>query len=166
MGSYDYGKADVCNWIRTHFSRFSTILDMGACDGKWRYLLPRFRNMDGVEVFEPNYNHLKELNIYRNLYLADARTFEYDWYDLIIFGDIVEHMTPEEAKKMLDYAKPRCKDMIVVVPFLYEQGEEDGNPYNVHVQDDLTADLFEERFPGYGVLCAPTDDYRYYHKLS
>lgn len=164
MGSYDYGKNEVCQWIRDNFPKNSTILDMGACDGKWKLLLYDYHRMDGVEAFTPFYHALAEKRIYRNLYLADARTFEYRHYDLIIFGDIVEHMSPEDARKMLDYAKPRCKDLIVAVPFLYPQDAVNGNVYDIHVQDDLTAELFEERYPGYSVLCAPTEDYCYYHK--
>lgn len=164
MGSYDYGKIEVCNWVRKHFRTASTILDVGACDGKWKYLLQEYKRMDAVEAYEPNYRNLQNLHIYRHVFHADARTFQYPRYDLVIFGDIVEHMTPEEAKKMLDYAKPRCRDMIIAVPFHYIQGAEYGNPYEVHMQDDLTAELFEERYPGYSVLCDAAEDYRYYHK--
>jgi hypothetical protein len=161
MASYNYGKSNVCAWIRDHFDKDSTIVDMGACDGKWKSLLPEYKNMDAVEVYEPN---LQNLWLYREVFHEDAREFKYDWYDLIIFGDIVEHMTPDEARKMLEYARPRCKDMIIAVPFLYEQGAIYGNPYEVHVQDDLTAENFEERYPGFVVLCDPGHNYRYYHK--
>lgn len=161
MGSYDYGKKEVCSWIRNKFPKSSTILDVGACDGKWHGLLPEYENMDAIEVYEPN---LKNLSGYREVFHADVRNFKYGWHDLIIFGDILEHLSPEEAFNVLEYAKPRCKDLIIAVPFLYKQGAEYGNPYEVHIQDDLTAELFEERYPGYSVLCAPTNDYRYYHK--
>ena len=163
MGSYNYGKANICSWIRNEFPTDATVLDVGACDGKWKALLPEYGNMDAVEAFEPN---LKNLGAYRNVFHADIREFEYDHYDLIIFGDIVEHLTPEQAKAMLDYAKPRCKDMVIAVPFLYRQGAIYGNPYEVHIQDDLTAELFDERYPGYEVLVDAANDYRYYHKPS
>ena len=162
--SYWEGKDEVCTWIRKKFKPDATILDMGAYDGNWHYLLSEYRNIDAVEIYPPSYQKLKELGFYRNTYLADARTFEYEWYDLVIFGDIVEHMWPQEAKAMLDYAKPRCRDMIISVPFLYEQGMEDGNPYQIHKQADLTPELFEERYPGYSVLCRAREDYCYYHK--
>lgn len=163
MGSYDYGKANICAWIRREFPIDATILDVGACDGKWKALLPEYTNMDAVEVFEPN---LKRLGAYRNVFHADIRGFEYGNYDLIIFGDIVEHLTPEQAKAMLDYAKPRCKDMVIAVPFLYRQGAIYGNPYEVHIQDDLTEELFDKRYPGYEVMCIAAQDYQYYHKPS
>ena len=161
MGSYNAGKQFVCEWIRKHFAVTDTLLDVGACDGKWQQLLPEYTNLDAVEAFEPN---LKHLSHYRNVFHADIRDFQYDWYDLIIFGDIVEHLTPEQAKAMLDYAKQRCKEMVIVVPYLYRQGAIYDNPYEVHIQDDLTAELFERRYPGYEVLCHPLEDYCYYHK--
>ena len=161
MGSYSYGKDEVCSWVRNRFPSDATILDVGACDGNWRRRLPEYPNMDAVEAFAPN---VKNLGGYRNVFNVDIRGWEYEWYDLIIFGDVVEHMSVVEAQAMLEYAKPRCKDMIIAVPFLYNQGAIYGNPYEVHVQNDLTKQNFEERYPGYEVLCNAASDYCYYHK--
>ena len=161
MSSYDYGKPEICAWIRQDFPREATILDVGACDGKWRRLLPEYPNMDAVEAFEPN---LKNLQSYRNVFHADICDLSYEWYDLVIFGDIVEHLSVEAAKNELEYARDRCRDMIVAVPFLYEQGAIYGNPYEVHIQDDLTPEIFGERYPGFEVLLRARDNYCYYHK--
>ena len=161
MSSYFYGKPEICAWIRKWFPREAKILDVGACDGLWRRLLPDFANMDAVEVYAP---HIPELEGYRKTFLADIRTFEYGFYDLIIFGDIIEHLTPDEARAVLEYARPRCRDLIIAVPYQYAQGPIYGNPYEIHVQDDLTPGIFEERFPGFEVLLRAADDYCYYHK--
>ena len=161
MSSYFYGKPEICAWIRKWFPREASILDVGACDGLWRRLLPDYPNMDAVEAYAP---HMAELANYRKAFLADIRGFEYAYYDLIIFGDIIEHLTPDEARAVLEYARPRCRDLIIAVPYQYEQGAIYGNPYEVHIQDDLTPELFEERFPGFEVLLRAADDYCYYHK--
>ena len=161
MSSYFYGKPEICAWVRQHFPRNSTILDVGACDGKWRRLLPEYPNMDAVEAFEPN---LTRLQGYRSVFHSDICDFSYEWYDLIIFGDIVEHLSVEAAKNELEYARDRCRDMIVAVPFRYEQGAIYGNPYEVHIQDDLTPENFDERYPGFEVLLRARDNYCYYHK--
>ena len=160
MGSYWYGKEEVCNWIRQSFYDTATVLDVGACDGVWRRLLPEY-TMDAVEAFLPNLARLKG---YRALYNADIRNFHYDWYDLIIFGDVIEHLSVVEAQEVLRYADTRCEDMIIAVPWRYPQGAIYDNPYEVHIQDDLTAELFVERYPGYEVLCDTGHDYVYYHK--
>ena len=161
MSSYFYGKPEICAWIRKWFPWDAEILDVGACDGLWRRLLPDFPNMDAVEAYAP---HLPDLEGYRQAFLADIRAFEYDYYDLIIFGDIIEHLTPNEARVVLEYARPRCRDLIIAVPYQYEQGAIYGNPYEVHVQDDLTPEIFQTRYPGFEVLLRAADDYCYYRK--
>ena len=161
MSSYFYGKPEICAWVRAYFPRSSTILDVGACDGNWRRLLPEYPNMDAVEAFKPNLGRLRG---YRNVFHADIREFPYKRYDLIIFGDIIEHLTVAQAQAVLAYAVPRCRDMIVAVPFLYRQGAIYDNPYEVHIQDDLTPELFAQRYPELEVLLRAREDYCYYHK--
>lgn len=161
MGSYEYGKLEICGWVREFFPRDATILDVGACDGNWRHKLPEYPNMDAVEAYEPN---LENLWGYRRVYHADIRGFEYEPYNLIIFGDILEHLTVPEAQAVLEYAIPRCDDMIIAVPFLYEQGAIYGNPYEIHLQADLTPENFAERYPGFEILLDTGYRYCYYHK--
>lgn len=164
MGSYDYGKQEVCAWIREHFPRDSKILDVGAGDGKWRYLLSDYYDMEAVEAYAPNADQI--MGLYRCVYAADIYGFEYDYYDLIILGDVIEHMSVEHAQAVLDYAADHCRDMIIAVPFLYRQDAIYDNPYEVHIQDDLTREIFAERYKGLEVLLDAADDYCYYHKKT
>lgn len=161
MGSYNYGKPEVCEWIRNNFGPESTILDVGACDGLWRDLLPEYPNMDAVEVFEGHIPGL--IPKYRNTFLTNITDFEYEHYDLIIFGDVIEHLEVSEAQDVLKYAKEHCIDMVIAVPFLYPQGELYGNKYERHIQDDLTPEVFEERYGAYELIYK-TVVYAYYHK--
>ena len=116
-----------------------------------------------VEAFAPNIfkNHLQTR--YNRVYKADIRELEYEPYDLIIFGDVLEHMSVEEAQKVLEYAWPRCRDLIVAVPYMHDQGEKYGNPYEVHIQNDLTHERVLERYPRLVPLFI-TDNYGYYTK--
>ena len=161
MSSNNAGKSEVCDWVRRNFRPEATILDVGACDGLWRQLLPEFPNMYAVEIFGHNYERLKG---YRAKYLADIRDVDYHWYDLIIFGDVIEHLSVKDAQSVLNYAWGRCLDMIIAVPFLYPQGELYGNPHEIHIQDDLTPEIFEQRYPDYEVLFDTGSNYCYYHK--
>jgi hypothetical protein len=54
----------------------------------------------------------------------------------------------------------------VGVPFLWPQDDYDGNPYEVHIQDDLTREIFAARYPDLEVLYDPGGRYCYYHKRS
>lgn len=161
MPSYDVGKDVVVEWIRKNFNTDSYILDVGACDGKWKKLLPEY-HMDAVEIWEPYCKYLTE---YENVYNYNIVGMIYEYYDLIIFGDVIEHMTIEEAQQVIKYAYQRCKDMIVAVPFLYPQEAVDGNPWQAHKQPELTAELFAKRYPSLEILHnAEKNNYCYYHK--
>lgn len=162
MASCTVGKPEVVRWIRDNFDQeTSAVLDVGACDGLWHGLLPEY-TMDAVEAFLPN---AKGLRGYREVFATDIRQFKYGWYDLIIFGDVIEHLPVKDAQAVLAYAFNRCRDMVVAVPFLWPQGELYGNKYEIHVQPDLTADRVAERYPQLAVLhdCSGWN-YCYYHK--
>lgn len=162
MASHDYGKAEACAWVRANFPADAEILDVGACDGKTRKWLPEYQNMDAVEIWPPNAEGI--IPLYREVFAGDIVGMKLKKYDLIIFGDIIEHLTVEDAQNVLKYAKTRCKDMLIAVPFLYAQGALYGNPYEAHRQPDLTAELFAERYPGFEVLYDTGHNYCYYHK--
>ena len=163
MASYDYGKIDVVNYVYQNFAPDSICLDVGACDGKWHDLLGHYLIMDAVEIFAPNIKEHRLKDKYRRVWECDVYDFKYDWYDLIIFGDVIEHMTVERARSVLEYARGKCRDMIIGVPYLYTQDEIYGNPYERHIQPDLTHEIFNERYPGFELLSQPVPRYAYYH---
>lgn len=162
MGSYSFGKLEVVQWIKCNFPLDASILDVGACDAAWRKYLLEYENMDCVEAFKFNWVYCKMW--YRQAFLSDVKDLEYDHYDLIIFGDVIEHMDVETAQKVIEYAWPRCNDMIIAVPWEFKQGELYGNPYERHIQDDLTPEIFNQRYPGFTVLHDTGENYCYFHK--
>ena len=159
--SFSNGKREVCAWVRGRFLPTCEVLDVGAGCGTWRQLLPEYRRMDAIEIFKPSFFRLEG---YREKFLADIRRFEYERYDLIIFGDVIEHLSVEDAQRVLSYAEPRCTDMIVAVPFLYPQEPIGGNEAERHLQDDLTPEVFAARYPQLDVLHDTGCGYCYYHK--
>lgn len=163
MASYDYGKTEVVNWLKNNFSTGDTCLDVGACDGKWHSLVGSFFIMDGVEIFQPNIDKYNLTSKYHKVFNMNITDFQYPYYDCVIFGDVIEHLTIEDAQYVLNYANGRCKDLIIAVPFLYKQDESYGNKWEKHIQDDLTAEIFNQRYPGYIPIWI-NDQYAYYHK--
>lgn len=165
MGSYNYGKREVVEWVKNTFPKGSTCLDVGACDGKWHYLLGDYLAMDAVEIFLPNIDRFDLRKKYRIVYGVDIAYLPYKWYDLIIFGDVLEHMTVANAQKVVEYARPRCKDMIIAVPYLYTQPPIYGNQWEEHIQNDLTPEIFDQRYPGFEPIWI-NNEYGYYHKYQ
>lgn len=160
--SYKYYKKDIRNYIIERFNKDIEILDVGCGEGTYYELLKDyFRNIDGVEVYAPNIEKNALGSKYRHIYNKDIREFKYKYYDLVIFGDILEHLEVEEAKEVLRYALEHSTGVIVAVPYLYKQGEVEGNIYEIHKQDDLTPEIMRKRYPELELLLG-NEEYGYY----
>ena len=147
-GSYPYYKKEVTQYLKDNFPTTAKVLDVGAgCGTYYEYLKDYFDNIEAVEVFEPNIKNFNLEQKYKKVYNINILDFKYDYYDIIIFGDILEHLETAEGQQVLDYAFDRCKELIVAVPYLYPQGIEEDNIYEIHKQDDLTNEIMLERYP-------------------
>ena len=163
--SYEYFKEDIRDYLEKNYKKSARILDVGAGEGTYYNLLhDYFNNIEGVEVFKPNIDNYKLENKYKKVYNIDIKDFIYPHrYDIVIFGDIIEHLEVEEAQKVLEYAKDMCTEMIVAVPYQYEQGIEEDNIYEIHKQPDLTPINMLERYPMLELLYG-NNVYGYYIK--
>ena len=162
--SYKFYKKSIKKYLINRFPEDARILDVGAGEGTYYNLLnDYFKNMDAVEVFKPNIDNYELVNKYNTVVYGDIKDFEYDFYDIIIFGDVLEHLEVNEAQMVLKYAYNRCKEMIVAVPYECEQGIAEDNVYEIHKQDDLTPENVLERYPMLKLLHKNTK-YGYYVK--
>lgn len=161
--STEYGKAEVINFLKERFPIGSYILDVGAGGGTYRNYMGFGYNMDAVELWPEAVEYIKPM--YRNVYQKDIREFEYEQdYDLIIFGDIIEHLPVEDAKKVLAEASKHAKHILIGVPYHSHRGPIYGNDAEEHIQDDLTHPVFKERYPDFPLLFGYLDFYGYYYK--
>lgn len=146
--SYSFYKQEVKEYLKNKFNSNAKILDVGAgCGTYYDLLKDYFSNINAVEVFKPNIKNYDLIKKYKKVYNIDIKNFKYDKYDIIIFGDVIEHLTIKEAQDVLKYAYNRCKEMIVAVPYELEQGIAENNVYEIHKQADLTPDIMKERYP-------------------
>lgn len=126
-----------------------TIADIGAGAGTYSHLIKPELNvhMTAVEIFEENINRFNLANLYEEVLHKDVRELDSLNYDLVIFGDVLEHMTKEEALAVWNIAKRDAKYAIINIPIVhYEQGAIEGNPHEVHVVDDWDHDKVLEAF--------------------
>ena len=160
--SFNYFKKEIKEYLERNFSKDSKILDVGCGCGTYYDLLHNyFNNIDGVEIYLPNIENYNLYKKYNNIYNVNITDYRYKYYDIIIFGDIIEHLEIEDAQRVLEYAKDRCKEIIVALPYCYKQGIEYNNVYEIHKQDDLTPVNVLERYP-YLELLYGNSEYGYY----
>lgn len=153
MNSLPQGKDIIKDWVTSRKDEIQKILDVGAGEGTYYKLLHNIKDFEfcAVEVWKPyikKYLRTDPLT-YREIYDIDIRGFLFkskDW-DLIIFGDILEHLEMEEAKKVIDRARQRCKYYIISIPVSHcPQKEEHGNPYQKHIEEDYSINKVIELF--------------------
>jgi len=146
--SYDYFKIDVCKHIIKTQPQSSKILDVGAGSGKYGGMLRMwFNNIDALEIFEPYIEQFNLKEIYNNVYNDNIIHFDIAEYDYIIMGDILEHLTIEDAKELIKKITHNGNKCLVAIPYTMEQGVVNGNIYETHLQPDLTHEVFLFRYP-------------------
>jgi len=131
------------DFIRSLNLKAKTILDVGAGSGTYRDLLPNLgEHWTALEIFAPYVTKFGLTSKYDEVIVDDIRTFEFlKDYDLCFLGDILEHMTEDQAVSVLSKARQHCKTVIVSIPLgHYPQEEYDGNPHEAHIVDDWTHD--------------------------
>lgn len=120
-----------------------SVLDVGAGRGTYFDILgPLVRTIDGIEVWQPYIDEFGLHSKYSTLFVGDAREviskIGDKVYDLVVFGDVLEHMSREDALTIWSEAARIARWGLISVPIIhYPQGAEFGNPYEVHVQDHL-----------------------------
>ena len=140
----------VREFVKTH--GIYKVLDVGAGSGTYARLLADFDlAMDAIEVWQP---YITEYNLnmwYRDVHKVDVRetgllkSFS-KTYDLIIFGDVLEHMSEEDSVRVWREAAG-ARWLLASVPIIhYPQGAEFGNPYEVHHQEHLTEERMNDLF--------------------
>lgn len=90
--------------------------------------------IDGVEVHPPYLSRLQRF-IYNTIHVCDIRMLLPDLpdYDLIFFGDVIEHMPRPDGLALLKLAQGKAKHIIVTTPAYWNpQGAEYGNPHEAH----------------------------------
>jgi len=127
-----------------------SVLDVGCGFGKWGYLCREYLDVfpgrpykhqwttriDAIEFFEP-YIMEHQRFLYSNIMIGDVRDLckQIDNYDLIIAGDVIEHMFKDEAEAVVEtlYAKSN-KLLMVNIPIGegWIHPEEYGNPAELH----------------------------------
>ncbi len=127
-----------------------SILDVGVGFGRWGILFREFleiwehsrydgnweRVIEGVEIF-PGYIKDYHNHFYDKIYPESAISYltnTQKHYDLINFGDVIEHMTKDEGEKAITLALERSEYVLINIPIgkHWKQEAAGDNPYEAH----------------------------------
>jgi tetratricopeptide (TPR) repeat protein len=154
----------------------ASVLDVGCGFGLWGFLCREYLDVfcervqpeqwkvriDAVEVFEP-YIQAHQRALYDSIIVADIRDAapRLDSYDLIIVGDMIEHLDKAEGMEVLEclYEKAH-KALLVNVPIGsgWDHPEKHGNPAELHRSEWAVEDFAQ--FPNhYDAFTLPCGDY-------
>lgn len=130
------------------------VLDLGCGKGTYGSLITKPCKKIAVDVvdYESKFGLKKIYDKFVVANILDKQTVEsLGCFDLIILGDVLEHLTKEEARFALDYLEKMTKIIIVAVPYLYPQNG-GKNHWETHKQPELTRNLFLERYSEFKLL--------------
>lgn len=116
------------------------VLDVGPGAGKYAKLIKAIAPEIRVEAVEIDKKYVKEFNLrelYDEVHIASIQKFaeqQHDnSYDLIIFGDVIEHLKKSEGVDLLNFFVYRTKHIIVQWPHGYVQNTWEGHVHENHI---------------------------------
>ena len=129
----------------------TTVLDVGAGQGVYLDLIRESLGnsviVAAVEVWQPYIDQFNLEQRYDYLYPVDVRDLTSFNFDLVILGDILEHMPEKDAVELWDRISKEAKYAIISIPIIhYHQEALNGNPYEVHVEEDWSTSRVLEKF--------------------
>ena len=127
-----------------------SVLDVGCGFGLWGFLCREYLDawygrisrsqwqvlIDGIEVFEP-YIQAHQRALYSNIFVEDVREAvkHIEEYDLIIAGDVIEHLDKPEGEAVLEALYDKAREALLVnIPLGdgWDHPEAHGNPAELH----------------------------------
>jgi len=144
--SVEIGKPQTLEWFVNNQTSIGRILDIGAGSGTYINLIKLKNNICidaewvAIEAWKPYIDKFDLESKYNTVINKDARKLNWNElgkFDVAIAGDVLEHMTKEEAILLVEQIIENCKTLIISIPITHlPQDEINGNPFEVHVKDN------------------------------
>lgn len=151
------GKNEIITWVNELPGEFKRVLDLGVGKGTYSKLFRKYQSKlsdsywIGVEAWAPYIEKFKLHKKYHQLINQDIRLLDYDSLkpiDITIAGDVLEHVTKDEAVTIVNKVLSISPYMVISIPIIhYPQGSIEGNPYEIHAKDDWSHAEVMETFP-------------------
>lgn len=128
----------------------ATLLDLGAGAGKYGAMIQKVNDRVQATAVELEKEYIKRFKLhsmYSHVWhcsvmdLISPRHYEIA-FDVIMIGDILEHLRKSEGIDLLNFLIYRCKWVVVVFPHRYLQNAVDGHDSEAHISVWNESDFF------------------------
>lgn len=112
-------------------------VDIGIGKGTYAKLCKKKPTWIGVEIFAPYVEKYNLHELYDDIIIGDIRYIDLQRItrpDLVIIGDVLEHMEKHQAISVIQHLKEFTDNIIISVPMLHRHQEPKyGNIYETHI---------------------------------
>ena len=158
--------AEGKSWIRDRVHEAGAhspvdVLDIGPGVGTYAKLLagPQVASLTAIEIFAPYVTTYRLADYYDEVIVGDARTTPFPDTDIVILGDVAEHMSEQDALALwAKSAEAARRSVYLSIPIVhYPQGHIEGNGHETHVVDDWNHERVLAAFAGIGASWRGTE---------
>lgn len=142
----------------------NVVLDVGAGEGKYGRMIREWKPQCHLDAIEPSAQYIEKFalrEVYNQVFDCTVQDFVIPYckarYNIVIFGDILEHMFKSQAMDYLDFFLYRSDWVMLAWPTNMPQDDCENNHYEIHKSNFKLADLanqfevhhYERRFAWY-----------------
>ena len=115
------------------------VIDVGAGNGSYGRMIRECLDkceIIGIEVWKPYIEGYTLWKLYDKVILGDIRILIDDeriYGDLIIFGDVLEHLPKKDALDIVKKASKKFKFILINSPIGFQPQGVENNPYETHL---------------------------------
>lgn len=153
------GKPETAQWFKENEKSITRVLDIGAGSGTYIKLIKEEFNICkdtewvGIEAWKPYIDKFNLEGMYDTIINNDIRKVNWESlgkFSVAIAGDILEHMSKDEAIELVENILVYCDTLIISIPIIYmPQDEINGNPFEIHIKPDWSHDEVIETWGKY-----------------
>ena len=127
-----------------YYEKFAAVLDPSRC--RW-YAIEAWKPYVDRYQLERKYYRVFNVDVRQYIRCLGFQTYPQK-IDICFLGDVVEHMSKQDAMLVIQELFRVCKTIIISLPIVpWPQGEYEGNPFEVHVKDDWSHEEALSSFP-------------------
>lgn len=118
----------------------NVVVDVGPGNGTYSKLLRKPNQYwVGVEIWAPYIEKYNLQDFYNKIIVSDVVYWDAISCDICICGDVIEHLKPSDARKVIRKLRQVADHLIISIPICYvPQDAFEGNPYERHIDPHWT----------------------------